>query len=80
MIFQKSNLSLHGITKITIHYNKYNPTHSRGSSYAPLPEWIALKKACINIKNNDNKCFKYCIECMFYKIYDKTHPEKNVSL
>src|SRR5690606_12801080 len=30
-------------------------------SYIPLLDFLANKKAIINIKNNDNKCFKYCI-------------------
>src|SRR5690606_22029463 len=29
--------------------------------YIKLPPYIAHKKAVINIKNNDNKCFKWCI-------------------
>ena len=33
-----------------------------GSSYLPLPEWLALKKAIINPKNeNDQECFKWAI-------------------
>jgi hypothetical protein len=38
--------------------------------------WISHKKACINIKNNDNKCFKYCIECAVLGICDLVHPER----
>ena len=35
---------------------------TRGSSYIPLPEWIAKKKAVINPKNeNDEYCFKWAI-------------------
>ena len=30
----------------------------RGSSYLPLPEWLACKKAIINPKNADRECFK----------------------
>lgn len=30
-------------------------------NYIPLPEWIANKKACISIKNNDYKCLMWCI-------------------
>ena len=55
-------------------YDRYNPT--RGGSYIKLPEWIANKKACVNIKNEDNKCLKYSIQCGIYKIYDNLHPEK----
>ena len=30
----------------------------RGSSYLPLPNWLAKKKAIINPKNEDKECFK----------------------
>ena len=32
-----------------------------GSSYLPLPKWLEVKKALINIKNKDDMCFAYCI-------------------
>ena len=32
-----------------------------GNSYIALPSWIQNKKATINIKNKDNKCFIYCL-------------------
>lgn len=33
----------------------------RGSSYVPLPTVILKKKACINVKNDDEECFKWAI-------------------
>jgi hypothetical protein len=33
----------------------------RGSSYKDLPKFIKDKKAVINIKNDDNQCFKWCL-------------------
>ena len=33
----------------------------RGSSYIPLPDWLAKKKAIINPKNLDLKCFKWSV-------------------
>ena len=33
----------------------------RGSSYLPLPEWLAHKKAIINPKNADRECFKWAV-------------------
>ena len=33
----------------------------KGSSYLPTPSWINAKKAVINIKNDDNKCFIWSI-------------------
>ena len=35
---------------------------TRGSSYIPLPSWIANKKAVINPKNeNDEECFRWAV-------------------
>ena len=33
----------------------------RGSSYLPLPGWLARKKAIINPKNEDQECFKWAV-------------------
>jgi hypothetical protein len=71
---QKSKFRIKGIDKLLIHYDRYNPT--RGGSYIELPKWIADKKACINIKNDDNKCSKYSIQCGVYKIYEKKNPQE----
>ena len=32
---------------------------SRGGSYINSPHWLKNKKATINLKNNDDKCFQY---------------------
>jgi len=34
---------------------------SKGSSYIPLPQKLAKKKAIINLKNEDNQCFKWAV-------------------
>ena len=34
---------------------------TRGSSYLPLPDWLARKKAIINPKNKDRECFKWAV-------------------
>ena len=47
------------VLKLEVHTVKYNPI--RGSSYIDLPDWIKNKKAIINIKNSDEKCFIWCI-------------------
>ena len=69
-----SNLRFKKILTITIHYDKYDPT--RAGRYIELPEWIKLKKACINIKNRDQECFKYCIQSVVYDKISKHHPEE----
>ena len=44
----QSNLVFKTIVSTTIPFDKYDPT--RVGRYIELPEWIKLKKACINIK------------------------------
>ena len=44
-------------TDISIH--RLNLT--RGSSYIPLPDWLTKKKAILNPKNLDEKCFKWSV-------------------
>ena len=38
---------------------QYTPV--KGSSYIPLPSKLKTKKAIINIKNSDNKCFMWSV-------------------
>lgn len=59
---------------MVVNYNRFNPT--RGGSYIEIPKYIADKKPCINIKNDDNKCCKYSVQCGFYKMYEKPHSER----
>ena len=47
------------IVHLEIHTVNFNPM--RGSSYIQLPDWIMRKKALLNIKNKDNKCFLWCV-------------------
>ena len=37
----------------------------RGSSYLPLPDWLARKKAIINPHNEDLECFKWAVICSY---------------
>ena len=73
MALYQSGLMVVKVKEIHMMYNKYNPT--RAGKYINLPKWISLKKACINIKNKDEKCFKYAIQCGYHKIFEKSHSE-----
>ena len=42
-----------------INIHQFNLTG--GSSYLPLPDWLACKKAIINPKNADQECFKWAV-------------------
>ena len=72
---KKSNIPITQIIKINIHYDKYSPT--RGGSYIELPKWVSLNTtACINIKNEDKQCFKYCVQCSVFKLHEQDTPER----
>lgn len=54
-----SNWTADKVIDLTINMARYRPF--RGSSYIQLPIKLKSKKAIINIKNNDNKCFVWSI-------------------
>jgi hypothetical protein len=43
---------------------RYRPL--RGSSYIPLPIKLRTKRAIINVKNKDNKCFMWSVLAVLY--------------
>ena len=47
------------IEQLEVNIVKYTPL--TGSSYIALPTFIESKKACINVKNEDNRCFAYAV-------------------
>ena len=47
------------VVHLEIHTVVYNPM--RGSSYIPLTGWILRKKAIVNIRNRDEKCFFFLV-------------------
>ena len=48
----------------------------RGKSNIKSPEWILNKRATINPKNKDKKCFQYSITAALNKQNIENHPEK----
>ena len=54
-----SGWRLHSIIKLELHTVSYNPL--RGETWIALPKELGNKKAIINVKNNDNKCFLWCV-------------------
>ena len=47
------------VIKLVLHTTKWEPIY--GSSYIPLDPYLANKKAIINIQNEDDKCFMWCV-------------------
>ena len=60
-----SGWSLQCILQLVININKFNPM--RVGSYIELPKVIKDKKACINVKNDDELCFKWAVLAGLYK-------------
>ncbi|GFW18500.1 c2H2-type domain-containing protein [Trichonephila clavipes] len=54
-----SGWTLDKILKLELNIAKYQPLCP--SSYIPLPKKLADKKAILNIKNEDQKCFVWCL-------------------
>jgi hypothetical protein len=54
-----SNWRFKEVKCLEVLVDKSNPL--RGSSYKVLPKFVQNKKAVINIKNDDNQCFKWCL-------------------
>ena len=47
------------VENLTLHTSKWNPINA--GSYIDLPEALKNKKAIINMKNQDEECFKWCV-------------------
>ena len=54
-----SGWRLRSIIRLELHTVSYDPL--RGETWVPLPKELANKKAIINMKNKDNKCFLWCV-------------------
>ena len=68
---QGSGWNLKSILHLTVNMNKFNPM--RGSSFIKTPSFIAKKRAVINVKNNDDECFKWAILSALYQCDYKDH-------
>lgn len=64
--YNGSGWAFYGFDNFRIKFNVYKM--ALGKSFIPLPKAIADKKACINPKNDDDKCFDWCL--LIHKFYD----------
>ena len=56
---QGSNWIIRSVLSLDLQTAKYEPLG--GSSYIPLPDCLVSMKAIINVKNEDDECFKWAI-------------------
>ena len=64
--------NLEQILHIDVHSARFNPLAA--SSYIPLPAVIVSKRAVLNIQNNDNRCFIWCVLAHLYPSSARYHP------
>jgi uncharacterized C2H2 Zn-finger protein len=74
---ESSGWTILQVLVLDIEIGKVNMLES-GSSYIPLPENIISKRACVNVKNEDNKCFLYAVLSGYFynemKPFERTNP------
>lgn len=71
---KESDLIYDSIKQMNVAVNKHKPMN--GGQYVELDSYINNKKCCINIKNEDEKCFMYCILYHLNKEAIGAHPER----
>ena len=54
------------VLKLEIHTVTYKLI--RASTYLPLPKSLALSRSLLNIENEDNECFLYCLLASLYPV------------
>ena len=59
-----------------LYYNINKVSLSRGGSYVDSPKWLKNKKATVNPKNKNNKCFQYALTVALNYEQIKDHPER----
>ena len=60
----------------SFYYNLDKISLSRSGSYIDSPKWLKNKKATINPKNNDDKCFQYALTVALNYEQIKKNPER----
>ena len=69
-----SNFVFESVELLSYHIHK--TSLKRGKSYIKSPEWVLNKRATINPKNKDNKCFQYSITVALNHQNIENYPER----
>ena len=63
-----------------LYYKIHRISLNRGGSYIDSPKLLKKKKATINPKNNDDKCFQYVVTVALNHVQIKSHSERTSSI
>ena len=59
-----------------LNYHLHKISLNRAGSYINSPEWLKNKGATINLKNDDDECFKYTLTvALNYEVIGNNHKE-----
>lgn len=72
-----SGLALNRIIELHVQICSYEPLS--GSSYIETPKKIKLKKAVVNVQNNDQMCFKWAILSALHSVDVNSHDSAHYS-
>ncbi|CAH1639524.1 unnamed protein product [Spodoptera littoralis] len=70
-----SGWTINFISHLEVNINKYNPL--RAGTYLQLPTVIRNTKSCLNIRNNDNYCFLWCLSAHMYPTVQNPNRTKS---
>ena len=68
--------SMKGREFILLYDKCHQVSLNRCGSYIDFPEWLKNKKATINLKNNDDKCFQYGLAVALHYQNIKNNQER----
>ena len=60
----------------SLHYKLHKISLNRGRPYIGSPKWLKNRKATINPKNNDDKCFQYGLNAAVNHEQIKKDPQR----
>ena len=69
-----SNFVFESVDLLSYHIHK--TSFRRGNSYVKSSEWLINKRATINLKNKDDKCFQYSITAALNHQKIESHSER----
>ena len=61
-----SGWKINSVKALSLNIAEYKPMSGR--SYIPLPDKLKNRKGLVNIKNDDNECFKWCVAAAIYPV------------
>ena len=77
-INEKKRISFHCVD--SLYYKLHKISLNRGGSNIDSLKWLKQKKATINQKNDDDKCFQYAITVALNREQIKSHPERTSNI